>query len=133
MKWFLVCFRKYATFAGRAQRMEYWMFMLICALIAVAAFVLMSAVGFLMNGSRALGYIAMVVYSLLITFFLAAILPALAVSVRRLHDTGRSGWWWFISFIPVVGPLVFLVFMLQDSEADENAYGPNPSRLARNS
>ena len=131
MKWFWVCFKKYATFAGRARRMEYWMFMLVCALVVMAAFVLISLVGFFIHDSRATGYAAMAVYFLLVVFSLVVILPTLAVSVRRLHDTGRCGWWWFINFVPIAGPLVFLVFMLLDSEAGENPYGRNPKRQAR--
>ncbi|GAA4409577.1 DUF805 domain-containing protein [Quisquiliibacterium transsilvanicum] len=59
-------------------------------------------------------------------FVLAMLLPSLAVSVRRLHDIGRSGWWLLVSFIPLIGAIVLLVFALRDGDAGDNAYGPNP-------
>lgn len=56
----------------------------------------------------------------------AILIPAIAVSIRRLHDTGRSGWWFLICFIPLIGTIVLFVFMVLDSEPGENQYGPNP-------
>ena len=57
---------------------------------------------------------------------LAVLIPSIAVTVRRLHDTGRTGWWILIGLIPVIGGIVLLIFMLLDSEPGENQYGPNP-------
>ena len=58
--------------------------------------------------------------------WLASMLPSLTLMIRRLHDTGRRGWWIFISVVPLIGPLVLLVFMLEASQSGENQYGPNP-------
>ena len=63
-------------------------------------------------------------------FSLATLIPTLAVSVRRLHDTGRSGWWLLLSLIPLIGAIVLLVFFVQDSAAGDNAHGPNPKAVA---
>ena len=112
MSWYLTVLRQYAVFEGRARRKEYWMFYLWHLIIAVALYVLESIAG---SG----GFI--------LTFYqFAVLLPSIAVSVRRLHDTGRSGWWLLIGFIPVIGPIVFLVFMLQDGYPMANQYGANP-------
>ncbi len=59
-------------------------------------------------------------------YMLAVLLPGLAVGVRRLHDSDRSGWWLLIAFVPIIGAIILLVFMVQDSQPGENQYGPNP-------
>lgn len=116
MDWYLRVLRNYVTFSGRARRREYWMFVLISMLIGVA-------LTFVETGGKMPGPDQ---YTLLPTlYYLAVFLPGLAVAVRRLHDTGRSGWWLLIGIIPFLGSLVLLVFMCLDSEA-ENQYGPNP-------
>ena len=108
MNWYLEALKKYAVFSDRARRKEYWYFVLFNIIIGLV-----------------LGYISpRSILSLL--YSLAVLLPWNGVNVRRLHDTGRSGWWLLISFVPIVGPIVLLVFMVQDSAADENQYGPNP-------
>ncbi|GAB4342018.1 MAG: DUF805 domain-containing protein [Candidatus Abyssubacteria bacterium] len=66
----------------------------------------------------------------LIIAMLAVLLPGVAVTVRRLHDTGRSGWWLLIGFVPLIGGIVLLVFMVFDSQPGQNEYGPNPKALA---
>ncbi|MFJ8659967.1 DUF805 domain-containing protein [Streptomyces sp. NPDC093795] len=112
MNWYLDVLKKYAVFSGRARRKEYWMYILFNA---IAAVVLM-AVDF-----------ALSTYPLLTAVYtLAVLVPSLAVTVRRLHDTGRSGWWYFIAFVPLVGGIILLVFTCSDSEGHDNAYGANP-------
>ena len=112
MNWYLEVLKKYAVFSGRARRKEYWMFVL-CNVIITA--VLEAFHGF--DGSP---HMIESLYSL------AVLLPSIAVSVRRLHDTGRNGWWLLIGLIPLLGALVLLIFMIQDSKPGENQYGPNP-------
>ncbi len=112
MNWYLEVLKKYAVFEGRARRTEYWAFFLVNLLI----FFLLSAVGGLLG-------IPVVLARL---YSLAVFVPGLAVSVRRLHDTGRSGWYLLIGLIPVIGSLIVLVLMLLDSQPGANAYGPNP-------
>ncbi|QDU07706.1 DUF805 domain-containing protein [Gimesia aquarii] len=114
MNWYLEVLKKYAEFNGRARRMEYWMFTLFNFIIA---FVLNMLVGFV-------GEPMLVALPALYGLFV--FIPGIAVTVRRLHDTGRSGWWILIVFVPLIGGLVLLVFMIIEGEAGDNAYGSNP-------
>lgn len=108
---------QYATFTGRARRSEYWYWALAMFLAFIVAAVLDAAMG---RG----GQVGIVTVLLM----LATIVPSLSVTVRRLHDTGRSGWWWFIGLVPFVGGIVLLVLTVLDSTPD-NQYGPNPKGL----
>ena len=110
MKWFMQALKNYAAFEGRARRKEFWFFALFFLILSVVAAVVDSLYG--------LPILSAVV-------FLGLILPSISVSVRRLHDTGRSGWWYLLSIIPIVG-LVLIVFFCLDSKPETNAYGPNP-------
>jgi uncharacterized membrane protein YhaH (DUF805 family) len=114
MSWYLAALKKYASFSGRARRKEYWMFYLVSSMIYIA---IGFAVPFLSESS------VLVIFPV---YGLAMLLPSLAVLVRRLHDTGHSGWWFFISLLPVIGGIVLLVFLCQDSHEEENQYGSNP-------
>jgi uncharacterized membrane protein YhaH (DUF805 family) len=113
MQWYLNVLKNYVNFNGRARRKEYWMFTLITVIITI----ILSIVELI------LGFEEAVITAL---YSLAVMLPTLAVTIRRLHDTGRSGWWFLISLIPLIGAIVILVFTVQDSQVDENKYGPNP-------
>ena len=113
MKWYLKVLKNYFVFSGRSTRKEYWMFVLINTIIAVVLSVIDSAL---------FGEVAWI-SSL---YMLGILLPGLAVGVRRLHDTGRNGWWILICLIPILGGLVFLFFTIQDSYEGENQYGANP-------
>lgn len=108
---------KYFQPQGRARRKEYWMYTLFMYVVAVALIFVAYAL------SETLGS---VVYTLLI---LGTIAPGLTLSIRRLHDIGKSGWWMFICLIPFVGGIVLLVFFCLDSQPGENTYGPNPKGL----
>ena len=103
---------KYADFSGRARRSEYWFWSLALFLGYLVALILTAA--------------ARPFVILAVLFYLAAIVPSIAVGVRRLHDTGRSGWFMLIALIPLVGGIVLLVFTVQDSAPGANQYGPNP-------
>lgn len=116
---------QYATFSGRARRSEYWYFVLFTLLTAIAASIVGGIIGGIIGDAATAGVIGMACYYLCC---LALLLPGLAVSVRRLHDTGRSGWWLLISFVPLVGGIAILIFTLTDSKPD-NQYGPNPKGL----
>ena len=115
MEYWLKCWTHYCDFSGRARRKEYWMFCLINFLFSFA-------VGFLLG---MLGAVT-VAQTFGRLFGIAAFLPGLGVGVRRLHDIGKSGWWMLINFVPVVGWIIFLLFMCSDSQAGTNAYGENP-------
>ena len=117
MNWYLKVWSLYATFTGRARRSEYWWFFLLNTLVAIGLGVLDGLSGTMTdNGIGILGLV----------YALAALIPGISVSVRRLHDTGRSGFWWFILLVPIIGMIVMLVFMFLDSEDGANKYGENP-------
>ena len=118
MNWYLEALKKYATFEGRARRKEYWFFALFNSL-AVLVLMIVDGVTGTFDEKVGLGLLSGL-------FFLAVLTPGLALSVRRLHDTTRSGWWILIAFIPFIGGLVLVVFALLDSTAGANQYGPNP-------
>lgn len=109
---------RYATFSGRARRMEYWMFCLLCIILSIA-------VGFadgMMNPHSPPTEIG----TLSLFFNLLLIIPSIAVTVRRLHDTNRTGWWWFIALIPILGTIWLLVLMAWPGTRGSNDYGDDP-------
>lgn len=118
MSWYLAVLKKYAVFSGRARRKEYWMFVLFNILVSILFLVVDMVIG---TFSQDLG---MGLLNGLYT--LAVLLPGIGVTIRRLHDTGRSGWWILTALIPCVGPIVLLVFGLMEGNPDTNQYGPSP-------
>jgi len=121
MNTYLAVLKKYGDFNGRARRSEYWVFATINIVISYGLlFIDMAILGTNYSGFGILSS----VYSL------AIFLPGLAVSVRRLHDTGRSGLWLLILLIPLVGVIVILVFMVTDSQPGPNQYGPYPKDVS---
>jgi len=114
MNWYVDVLKKYAVFTGRARREEFWMFFLF-NFIAAAIFAALDAL---------LG-----VEFLSLLYSLAVLLPTIGVSIRRLHDTGRSGWWILLNLIPLIGFIVLLVFFVQDSQPGSNEHGPNPKGI----
>jgi uncharacterized membrane protein YhaH (DUF805 family) len=118
MKWFMIVLKKYADFSGRAQRAEYWFFILFYLLFFLGLSIVDNTLG-LLNENIGVGLLGGL-------FALALLIPSIAVSIRRLHDTSRSGWWLLIGLIPLVGEIVLLVFYCLDSTPGTNAYGPNP-------
>jgi uncharacterized membrane protein YhaH (DUF805 family) len=115
MSWYVNCLKKYAVFEGRARRKEYWMFALFYVIFAIVA----STIDSLIFKSETFG----ILYSV---YFLATLIPAIAVIIRRLHDTGRSGWNYLLALVPIVGGIIVFVYMIQDSNPGENKYGKNP-------
>ena len=115
---------RYAKFDGRASRSEFWYFTLFYALISIAlAFVDFLVVNPMLGATpdqAAQGGL------LEILFALAMVIPSIALAVRRLHDISKSGWWYLIGLIPLVGALVLLYFFVLDSQPGSNQYGPNP-------
>lgn len=119
MKWYLkVITKDYANFSGRARRTEYWMFFLFqIIIIFVLAFV-----GALMTSD--MDSIVWMIPCYLYLFL--TLLPSLAVTVRRLHDTGKSGWYYLINFIPYIGGFILLGMMAINGDQGRNKYGPDP-------
>jgi uncharacterized membrane protein YhaH (DUF805 family) len=108
------CFNKYATFSGRARRPEYWYWVLFGVLVGIAASILDAVIVDTSSG----------VFSILSS--LGLLLPNLAVTVRRLHDIDRSGWWLLILLLPVAGAIVLFVFMCLRGTAGPNRFGEDP-------
>lgn len=114
MHWYLQVLRNYTQFDGRSRRSEYWNFFLFNLIVALV-------LGFFDSVLR-----QMLGFGVLGTLYgLAVLIPGIAVSIRRLHDTDRSGWWLLLAFVPIVG-LVLIWFMAQDSQSGTNRYGQNP-------
>jgi uncharacterized membrane protein YhaH (DUF805 family) len=105
------CFSRYAEFTGRAGRPEYWWFFL----SYVIAYIVVAIIGGALHASW-LAWIVLLVY----------LVPSIAAAVRRLHDTGRSGWWYLIGLIPFVGFIILLVLLAGEGQPGPNEYGPPP-------
>jgi len=111
------CFQKYATFDGRARRKEFWYFTLMNMLMQIGLTVVDSVLGTItLTGIGVLG----------VLYNLAILIPSAAVSWRRMHDIGRSGWWSLITLLPLFGILIWLFWATRDSEAGNNEWGANP-------
>lgn len=115
MNYYLSVLKKYAVFSGRARRAEYWYFVLFNNIIIIVLGIIDGVIG----SGGILGGI----------YYLAVLIPVIAVSVRRLHDTNHSGWWLLISLFPLIGAIVLLVFLVRDSQPGQNQYGPNPKGM----
>lgn len=116
------CFSKYATFAGRARRAEFWWFALFNFGVTLILAVIDAGAGgphrWMMGGEgpSPVGTL----------YWLAVFLPSLAVAVRRLHDIDRSGWWVLLQFVPLIGPLILIWFLATRGTAGSNRFGPDP-------
>jgi uncharacterized membrane protein YhaH (DUF805 family) len=119
MNWYLEAVKnKYAAFDGRAHRQEFWYFILFYFLIYFALSIVDQVTGTFSMETGA-GLLSGI-------YALAMLVPSLAVGARRLHDTGRSGWWQLLMLIPILGGLILIFFFVLDSEPGDNQYGPNP-------
>ena len=118
MNWYLKVLKQYADFSGRARRQEYWMFLLFNIIFAIGAMIMDNVMGIAFD---TIGY-----GPLYLLYALVVFIPGLAVSVRRLHDVGKSGWMMLIALIPLIGFIWFLVLMLTDSKPGANHYGLSP-------
>ena len=118
MNWYLEVLKKYTVFNGRASRREYWMFFLFSFIFTVIAMVLDRVLGLTIES---IGYGPIYLF-----YGLGVLIPSIAVGIRRLHDTGRSGWYMLVSFIPCVGGIILLVLFATPGDVGENEYGPDP-------
>lgn len=112
MEWYIGCWKKYSDFTGRARRTEYWMFVLLNVVVMIGVGIVDTMLGLL--------------GSLVALYSLAAFLPNLAVSARRLHDTDRSAWWILLMFLPVLGPIILIIFFVQNGQSGANRFGSDP-------
>ena len=117
--------KKYAVFEGRAQRKEYWFFVLFYVIFGIGLGLVDGFLGteYYVDGMAVAGLLSGL-------YGLGMFVPSISVTVRRLHDTGRSGWWILIGLIPLIGTIVLLVFMVLDSQEGENRFGRNPKEAA---
>lgn len=142
LDWMIMPFKRYAQFSGRSRRREFWSFMLLNFIVYAVLFAIVLGTGFSLSqlqGADPNNPLAMYgsLFSgtglLLVVWWLATIVPTIAVSVRRLHDRDLSGWWYLgvfvASFIPLVGMLTsiaFLVIMFLEGTRGPNRFGPDP-------
>ena len=121
MNWYLKCWKQYADFSGRARRKEYWIFSLKNYIIIFFLYILQ-----IVMIESTLWLIFPIIFFL---YAVAVFLPGLAVNIRRLHDIGKSGWWYLIYLIPIIGAIWLTVLMCLDSEPGENQWGENPKEI----
>jgi uncharacterized membrane protein YhaH (DUF805 family) len=114
---------RFADFDGRASRSEYWYFALFNFAIFMGAGIIAGILGTISPK------LTMIVMGILSLFMIALLIPSLALTVRRLHDTGKSGWMLLLGLIPLVGPIILLVFYVTESTPGLNEYGPNPLEI----
>lgn len=107
--WFVKCLKNYANFTGRARRKEFWFFTLVQFIILIIAQIIDSVIG-----------TEFVLYALIV---LALLIPSLAVSVRRLHDLSKSGWWYLIALIPLIGAIILIIWFATETKAEVNQWG----------
>ena len=112
LDWFKKDLRNYTNFSDRARRKEYWYFVLVQMGLIIVAMILDAII---FNSETGLFYIVVA---------LGLFLPALAVTIRRLHDTSRSGWWFLLSILPLIGSIILLVFLASDTKLETNQWGP---------
>jgi uncharacterized membrane protein YhaH (DUF805 family) len=121
MNWYLQVIKKYAVFTGRARRKEFWMYVLFNIIVSIVAAVIDNVIGTNIS-ILPYGYVFMV-YNLFV------IIPSLAVSVRRMHDIGKSGWMILVGLIPIIGGIWLLVLFVMDSKPGDNNWGANPKAV----
>jgi uncharacterized membrane protein YhaH (DUF805 family) len=132
MNWYLNVLKKYAVFKGRARRMEYWMFVLVNCIIIAVLYLLVAipsiiSIAAIDRPSAISGFFVVVLW----IYALAVLVPGLAVSIRRLHDINRSGFFLFLSLIPLAGSIILFVFFVREGVSGDNQYGPDPKEPAR--
>jgi uncharacterized membrane protein YhaH (DUF805 family) len=124
LSWYLIAWQRAADFSGRSRRKEYWIFHLFNAIVALA--LVLAAVPF--SDKDKPGAIAL---ALLSVYCLVVLVPSLSITIRRLHDIGKSGWWYFVGFVPLIGGIILFVFSVLDSEPGANQWGVDPKASER--
>jgi uncharacterized membrane protein YhaH (DUF805 family) len=122
--WKKVILKNYANFEGRARRAEYWNFVLANFLILIPLYLI--GIAGIFSESSALSMLGMGLYGILA---LGTLVPSIAAVVRRLHDTNKSGWYYFIAFIPLIGAIILLVWLFTDGDRNTNTYGDDPKSI----
>lgn len=126
--WKKVVFENFANFNGRARRKEYWSFQLVNFLMLIVPYILLIVGLANVEVTGSFGTLGILSIIFLFIFALVTFVPSLAVLVRRLHDTNRSGWNFFLGLIPVIGSFILLYFYFSDGSVGRNNYGDDPKR-----
>ena len=129
MEWMLMPYRRYADFSGRSRRQEFWMFQLLVFLVVVVLQIV-GGVGIAVGGDSGGGVLGGMFMLLFAVFALGSLIPSLAVTVRRLHDTDKSGWMILLGLIPLVGSIILLVFYCTEGTRGPNRFGPDPKDVS---
>jgi uncharacterized membrane protein YhaH (DUF805 family) len=129
MKYYLKVLKEYANFKGRARRSEYWFFVLFNVIFALIAMGIDNLLGTTFNMESPSGMVNLPYGYIYMIYLLAVLIPGLAVSVRRLHDVGKSGWLYLVILIPLIGAIWLLILFFTDSQVGENKWGPNPKGI----
>ncbi|CAL2107691.1 Uncharacterized membrane protein YhaH, DUF805 family [Tenacibaculum sp. 190524A02b] len=124
MDFYINCIKNYFNFSGRIQRKEFWTFTLINLTVLILLIFFITQEDYF-NTTDNFGFLV-TLFSLFIIFI---IIPQVSACVRRLHDTNRSGWWWFIRFVPIIGNLWLLILLIEDSHPGKNKWGDNPKGI----
>lgn len=124
MEWYLKVLRQYADFKGRARRKEFWMFYLFNLLVIIS----MMLLSVLVSATIGVDLLHTIILVLLGLYYLAILVPTLAVTVRRLHDINNSGWMYFVSFIPIIGGIWLLILLCKEGTNGYNDYGDDPKK-----
>lgn len=121
MKWYLKCLKQYTDFSGRARRKEYWMFLLFNCIFCFVLAVIDAVISIAFDLTAGVGILTSI-------YTLCVFIPSLAVCVRRLHDIGKSGWFYFLFLIPIVGAIILIVWYCKEGERCSNAWGEDPKK-----
>ena len=118
MTWALMPLQKYAVFTGRSRRKEFWMFVLFTFVVEIILAIIDAIIG-TYNTAVGMGLLSGL-------FYLAILVPSIALNTRRLHDIGKSGWFQLLFLIPIVGFILWIIWMVRDGDEGMNQYGPSP-------
>ena len=118
MTWALMPLQKYAVLSGRSRRKEFWMFVLFTFVVEIVLAIIDAIIG-TYNTALGIGLLSGL-------FYLAILVPSIALNTRRLHDIGKSGWFQLLFIIPIVGFILWIIWMVRDSDDGVNKYGPSP-------
>ena len=120
MYWYITVINQYFNFKGRSRRKEYWMYTLFNIIFLLTAIILDNyLIGLTIEGDFSIGFLTF-------SYYFFVLIPTMALTVRRLHDIGKSGWFYLIAFIPYIGGLILILLMCIKGEVDSNKWGDNP-------
>jgi len=129
MNWYIKVMKQSFDYKGRARRKEFWMFILFNTIFVLITMSLILFLRYIMNDFDSKDGLVELLRSFIGIYILAILIPSLALTVRRLHDVGKSGWMILVSFIPIIGEIWLLILMFTESNSNTNEYGVNPKEI----